>query len=124
MPILAVSPHGEAIGGAAVRQVARCSHRIEHRLAFALADEVGMDAVGAETGIIGSDDDVATAQHFAQAPDHAGDVRHERRRARGPTPKVGCAQAITLRPSAGAGPGGMKIAPETGIGWPLSPVER
>jgi hypothetical protein len=51
-------------------------------------------------------------------------VRHERRRARGSTPKVGCAQAITLRPSAGAGPGGMKIAPETGIGWPLSPVER
>ena len=40
------------------------------------------------------------------------------------TPLVGWAQAITLRPPAGAGPGGMKIAPETAIGSPFSPVER
>jgi hypothetical protein len=40
------------------------------------------------------------------------------------TPLVGCAQAMTLRPPLGAGPGGMKIAAETSIGWPASPVER
>jgi hypothetical protein len=40
------------------------------------------------------------------------------------TPLVGCAQAITFRPPAGGGPGGMKIAPETAIDSPLSPVER
>jgi len=40
------------------------------------------------------------------------------------TPLVGCAQAITSRPPAGAGPGGMKMAPETAIGSPESPVER
>jgi hypothetical protein len=33
----------------------------------------------------------------------------------GMTPEVG-AQAITFRPSAGTGPEGMKMAPETGIG--------
>ena len=66
MPTLAVSLHGEAIGGAAVRQVVRCSHRIVRRLAFALADEVGMDAVGTETRDSRSEDDVGTAQHFAQ----------------------------------------------------------
>ena len=42
----------------------------------------------------------------------------------GMTPEVGCAQAMTLRPPAGAGPEGMKIAPETGIGSPLGSVER
>ena len=40
------------------------------------------------------------------------------------TPLVGCAQAITLRPPGGGGPGGMKMAPETAIGSPLRPVER
>jgi hypothetical protein len=40
------------------------------------------------------------------------------------TPLVGCAQAITFRPPAGGVPGGMKIAPETSIGSPFSPVER
>ncbi|HEX5931339.1 MAG TPA: hypothetical protein VFY74_06265 [Methyloceanibacter sp.] len=40
------------------------------------------------------------------------------------TPLVGWAQAITSRPSSGAGPGGMKMAPETAIGSPFSPVER
>ena len=40
------------------------------------------------------------------------------------TPLVGCAQAITLRPSDGAAPGGMKMAPETSIGSPFKPVER
>jgi len=40
------------------------------------------------------------------------------------TPLVGCAQAITLRPPGGAAPGGMKIAPDTSIGCPESPVER
>ena len=40
------------------------------------------------------------------------------------TPLVRCAQAMTLRPPGGAAPGGMKIAPETAIGSPFSPVER
>ena len=40
------------------------------------------------------------------------------------TPLVGCAQAITLRPPAGAGPGGMKMAPETAMGSPFNPVDR
>ena len=42
----------------------------------------------------------------------------------GTTPEVGCAQAMMLRPPAGAGPDGKKIAPETGIGSPLGLVER
>jgi hypothetical protein len=42
----------------------------------------------------------------------------------GATPEVGCAQAMMWRPPAGAGPDGMKIAPETGIGSPFMPVER
>ena len=40
------------------------------------------------------------------------------------TPVVGCAQAMILRPPAGAGPEGMKIEPDTAMGSPLSPVER
>jgi hypothetical protein len=40
------------------------------------------------------------------------------------TPLVGCDQAMTLRPPLGAGPGGTKIAPETSILSPFSPVER
>ena len=40
------------------------------------------------------------------------------------TPLVGCAQAITLRPPAGAAPGGMKMAPDTAIGSPSKPVDR
>src|SRR5262249_17066210 len=40
------------------------------------------------------------------------------------TPLVGCAQAITSRPPTAAGPGGMKMAPETAIGSPEGLVER
>jgi hypothetical protein len=38
MASLAVTPHREAVGGAAVRHVTGRAHRVEHRSPFALAD--------------------------------------------------------------------------------------
>jgi len=74
-----------------------------------------------ETRIVSGDHHIAARQHVGQTPDRAGEIGHEQDST---TPLVGCAQAITSRPPAGAGPGGMKMAPETAIGSPEGLVER
>ena len=125
MAALAMAPHHETIGGARSRQVACGAHRVEHGAPLAHADQIGMNlAPHAESGIVGGDHDVALRQHLGQSPNHAGTSGISEGAQVSTTPLVGWAHAITSRPRSGAGPGGMKTAPETAIGSPFSPVER
>ena len=84
-----------------------------------------MYALGAETGIVGGDDDINFAQHVLQISDQTRPIRIGRWRAiRRDARSVGRAHAMTWRPPAGAGPDEMKIAPETGIDLSFGSVER
>src|SRR5680860_268755 len=95
-----MAPYGEAIGSAAVAEMLRGAHGVQHRAPRALADQVRVDAGSAETGIVGGDDHVACAQHVPQVPDQPGPVRIQRWRA------IRCDARRRVRPSDDIAPAG------------------
>ncbi|MEZ5828380.1 MAG: hypothetical protein R3D30_12260 [Hyphomicrobiales bacterium] len=96
---------------------------VEHRAAFADADQVWVNAGCAETRIVRGDDDILPGQHRRQALIMPATSGIKEGAHFSTTPEVGCAQAMTFRPPAGGLPGGMKMAPDTSIGWPFKPVD-
>ncbi len=76
-----MTPYRKTVGSAAFGEVSRSTHRVQYSSPFALANQIRVDAIGAETGIVGGDDDVALAKHFAQVPNQSCPIRIQRWRA-------------------------------------------